>query len=498
LKPVPDQSPDAVLACRGIIKRFGATKALDGADLTVRRGSVHAVVGQNGAGKTTLMRIVAGELEPDNGELTVKGKVGMVRQHRLIVPELSVLENIVLGAEPMRGPRIDWAEARRKVEDVMAGTGLDLPLSKEADRLPPAMQQRCELVGTLVRGAEILLLDEPTSLLTPQEVDGLFTVVRELVAHGLTVVFISHKLREVVEHCDAVTVFRNGRSVAAFEEGFDLSDVGARMLGHEDHDAVDLNTDEPIARTAGGEVGGVLFSALLSHELPLRIRAGSIVGVAGVAGNGQDELVYHLAGVEPADDFGGIELDGRHLDRLDVRARRRLGLRTIPADVSVDGCALEASLYDNVLTTEVPPAVVGRFGTVRRDRARDYVTDLLKGADVIYSDIDQSASELSGGNRQRLVIGRELSEGARVVVAHEPTRGVDFAAADAIRRRLVAFAAAGGGVLLISSDLDELLTLSDEVAVLYDRRLVALQPRAEVTLQTLGQQLGGLIPGAPA
>jgi general nucleoside transport system ATP-binding protein len=485
---------DRTIACRGVVKRFGETLALDGADLSVRRGAVHAVVGENGAGKTTLMRIVAGELAADAGEATVRGRVGIVRQQRSIVPELSVLENVVLGAEPTRRGRIDWTRARRRVTDLMARTGLELPLEREAERLPPALQQRCELVGALARGAEVLLLDEPTTLLTPQEVEGLFRVVQELARDGLTVVFISHKLREVADHCDAVTVLRAGRTTARFSAPFELAEVGAAMTGGEPLDGVDVTLGEPTARagTAATDAPPRL-RALLSHELPLTLWPGSVLGLAGVAGNGQDELVAHLAGTAPRRAYGPIELDGVPLDGLDVLARRRLGVRVIPADVSVDGCALDATLVENVLTTEVPRELVGRLGTLRRARVRQHVEQTLARGEVVYARTSQLARELSGGNRQRLVVARELDAGARVVIAHEPTRGVDFAAAAAIRRRLIAFAAGGGAVLVVSSDLEELLAVCNEIAVLYDHRLLAVQPRADITLARLGQQLGGLV-----
>jgi general nucleoside transport system ATP-binding protein len=483
---------DCIIACRGVVKRFAATRALDAADFCVRRGSVHALVGQNGAGKTTLMRIIAGELPADEGQIAVDGSVGMVRQHRSIVPELTVLENVVLGAEPRRGWRIDWTRARKQVNDLMARTGLELPLRHRADRLPPALQQRCELLGALARGADILLLDEPTSLLTPQEVDGLFGVVRQLAKAGMTVVFISHKLREVADHCEAVTVLRSGRTVADLQAPFNLVDVGTAMTGGEIFDGVDLTTGEPVARVGAASAGPARLRALTTHEIPIAVRPGGVLGVAGVAGNGQDELVAHLAGTTSRPAYGGIELDGTAINHLDVRARRRLGMRVIPADVSVEGCAPDASLVDNVLTSEVPRELVGRLGTLRRDRVRRYVEATLTDGEVVYAHLSQPTRELSGGNRQRLVVARELAAGARVVIAQEPTRGVDFAAAAAIRRRLIDFAAHGGAVLLISSDLDELLALSDEIAVLYDEKVIAVERREDITLEVLGQRLGGL------
>ena len=480
---------ETAVRCRAVVKSFGTVRALAGADLHVRPGTTHAVVGENGAGKTTLMRIVAGELAPDGGDVAVQGPVSLVRQAFSLVPELTVLENIIFGAEPRRRfGRIDWRTARTRVAGLVERTGLEVPLDREATSLPMGMQQRTEILSVLYRDARVMLLDEPTAYLVPREADALFETVRALTSEGMTVVFITHRLREVAENCDAVTVLCQGRIAGTYdrEDGLDLGRIGEAMLGGEDGARAVPVIGRPPARSPDAEV--VLRTL---REDPLELRAGQVLGIAGVAGNGQDELVDHIAGVARTAAFGPVELVGEDVSGLPVMRRRDRGLRVVPADVRAEGCAPSASLQDNLLTSEVPERFRGRLRTVRRREAAHWATGLLKDAGVVHARLSQPAGQLSGGNMQRMVLARELDDSARVLVAHEPSHGVDFAAAARVRRRIVDFAWSGGAALVLSSDLDELIEISDEIAVMSRGRLVGRLPRHEVSLNKLAELMAG-------
>ena len=481
---------DLAIRCAGVAKSFGRTQALTGVDLGVRPGTVHAVIGQNGAGKTTLMRIVAGEIAPDRGELEVNGTVSLVRQQFSLVPELTVLENVILGAEPRgRLGRIDWRAARTRIDALMTRTGLDVPLDAEATRLPAGLQQRTEILAALFREAEVVLLDEPTAYLTPHEVDILFETVRGLSGQGLTVVFISHRMREVAENCDTVTVLWQGRTAGTYDraDGLDLHRIGTAVVGGEEGALPEPGRAADVAEPAEAPV--VLRA--LPGSAPLELRAGQILGVAGAAGNGQEELVAHLAGTGPSPALGAVELLGEDITGLGVRHRRERGLRVVPANVRTHASAPSADLLGNLLTSEPPRAFRGRLGTLRRGAAARWATDVLDTAGIVYDRLDQRIGELSGGNAQRLVLARELGDGARVLVAHEPCRGMDLAATTRLRRRMVEFAHGGGAVLLLTADLDELLEVSDEIVMLHRGTLSDRVRRSEATLDLLAELVSG-------
>jgi simple sugar transport system ATP-binding protein len=491
---------DAIV-CERVDKSFGPVRALDGAELRVQCGRIAALLGENGAGKSTLVRVIAGELSPDAGRVQVNGSVGIVRQQLSIVPELTVLENLAFGAETAAGQpgrwgrlvgRVDWRALRDRASALAERTHLHVPLERNAGELPPGVQQRAELLGALLRGARVLLLDEPTSYLTPHEVDMLFAVIRGLVADGVSTVFISHKLREVADHCDEVTVLRKGRTVARFDgRPFDLTAIGRSMTG-ERSKASNNGAQKRAAVPATTQAATGRERLLSAAQGALWVEAGEIIGVAGVAGNGQDELFFTLAGLARDPRFTPIELRGDDVTLIRTWERRMRGLRLIPADLRSAGIVASASVTDNVVTAMVRDELRGRLGRLRRGAATDDAGSLIADSRIVATGPSQLAGELSGGNQQRLMVARELRGEATVVIAHEPTRGADFSAAAAIDERLRAFAAAGGAVLLITSDLDELLALSNRVHVLRDGVLSRSLARGRLSHGRLGELLGGL------
>ncbi len=478
---------DALL-CRDIRKSFGPVRALDGTDLAVRRGTVHGLVGENGAGKSTLMKVVMGELQPDSGHLELNARPGLIRQQLSTVPEFSVLDNIIFGAEPLRRGLVSRRAAAERIGELMEEIGLPLPLGAEAALLPLALQQRMEILRVLYHQAELVLMDEPTALLTPNEVEVMSALLRRLVAQGRTVVFITHKLREVEALCDAVTVIRHGATTHHWSDrSFTIAGMAAAMVGDVGGaDAVMPERDGPDLTQAD-----VLLSAGVGgHRID--VRAGEVAGIAGVAGNGQDALVEHVCGLADHAGFGAVTIGGASADGWPTKRRRAAGLRLIPADARQWGSAVEATLVDNVATSEVSPAFVGRFGRLRKGAMALHAAETVAAGRVVTAGIHQKAGELSGGNLQRLIAARELNSGGTVVVAHEPTRGVDFRAARTIRGRLRTFADQGGGTLLISSDLDELFEISDRIVVMYRGEVAGEVPRAGFSRARLGELMGGL------
>ncbi|MBP6631602.1 MAG: ATP-binding cassette domain-containing protein [Kofleriaceae bacterium] len=521
----PAASAVAALAIDARVdKRFGAHVALRAATLQVRPGTIHAVVGENGAGKSTLLKIVFGLVRADGGRLALAGAeiglgahrpdrarargLGMVQQHGVLVPGLSVVENAVLGREPTRGGGWRWLgrtlgllqlapEAARLRQ---AGDEIGLPVDPLASTevLGLAQRQRAELVATVASGASVVILDEPTAVLAPSEVDGLLAALRRLRARGHTVVLVTHKLDEVVAVADDVTVLRAGATVATFAAAdgpLEAGPIARAMVGGvaaapadgEPPAAAPARAARPALVLRGLSVGSAL------HPLDLAVGAGEIVGVAGVDGNGQEELVAALAGLVRA--AGRVELGGQVMSAASPGARLRAGLGHIPADRHASGLVLTASLLDNVVLAR--PELRRRW----RDRAteRAQVTALLVEADVRPADPDALAGALSGGNQQKLVVARELGRpGLRLVLAAHPTRGVDLVAVAAIHQRLRRAAAAGAGVLLVSADLDEVVALADRVVVMLRGRLVGHLPGAEARTAAGRARIGAWMTGADA
>ena len=514
--PPPTAAPIAV-HLRGIAKAFGGVAANRDASLEAAVGEIHAVVGENGAGKSTLMRVLAGGHAPDAGTVQVHGRdvtgwdtraaiaagVGMVHQHFMLVPTLTVAENVVLGAEPMTRGRVDEAAAVAAVAALGRETGLAVdPTALVAD-LTVGEAQRVEILKALHRGARVLILDEPTAVLSPPEVADLWRVLRTLAAGGATILLITHKLDEVVAVSDTITVLRGGRTVARFPTAGTTPQAIARAMVGRDvtlaldaaaprpagsgHDAAAEGTAAPVLACAGITVRSDRGQPAV-RELTLAVRPGEIVGIAGVEGNGQAELVEAIAGLRPLAG-GTLQLAGRDLAGCDVAARAALGISHIPEDRQRRGLLLDFSITDNLLLGQAHLAA-GGLGLDRR-RAAAHAARQVARFDIRPPDPSLPVRALSGGNQQKVVVAREVGRPFALLLAAQPTRGVDVGAIEFIHAQLRAARDAGKGVLLVSADLAEVLALADRVGVMYGGRLVALLPRAACTPELLGRFMTG-------
>jgi simple sugar transport system ATP-binding protein len=497
---------------RGIRKVFPGVVANDGVDLKVEEGEIHALVGENGAGKTTLMNVLYGLYVPDAGTIKVRGQevhirrnadaialnIGMVHQHFKLVPSFTVEENIILGAEPGDSVFIDREASRRGVMETSQRFGLKIDPEARIQDLPVGVQQRVEILKTLYRSADILILDEPTAVLTPQETDELFGVIRSLVAGGKTVIFITHKLREVMEISDRVTVMRDGKVVGTrVTQDTTPTELAQMMVGR----AVFLKVDK--APPKQGEV--VLQVEHLSvrddrnlvsvRDVSLEVRAGEILGIAGVQGNGQRELVDAIVGLRPAL-IGSIVIDGRDVTGMNVRDRREVGMSCVPEDRYLRGVALGASVEENLVATRYfkPPLCQGPILDLAC--SGDFAEQAIEAYDIRCPGKDVPSSTLSGGNLQKVVLARELGTHPHLLVAAQPTRGLDVGATEFVRQQLVQARDAGAAVLLVSAELSEIMTVSDRIAVLYEGRIVGTIDADQATEYGLGMWMAGVTEGA--
>ena len=497
------------LALRGVTKRYGLLVANDAIDLTVARGEIHAVVGENGAGKTTLMRVLYGMVRPDAGTIELDGVtteianpahairlgIGMVHQRFELVEEFTALENLVLGAVPRRlGVVFDRARARADAERLAAQLGARLAWGRLVRDLGVGARQRLEIMRLLYHDADVLIFDEPTSVLTPQEADDLFAVLRRLAAGGRTILFISHKLREVFALADRVTVIRRGRVVwTGPVAGTDAGALAAQIVGERFEASPLPRAAEPGEAALRAEDLAVAddLGAVALRGATFAVRAGEVVGVAGVEGSGQRELVEALVGLRrPL--RGGIRLGHESVAGLGVRARRRRGLAYISADRDEEGACQPASLAENLVAGAHRRPPFGRGGLVRWDAVRRWAAGILARFDVRGGGPTTPARALSGGNLQRLVVGRELHQAPRVLVAAHPTRGVDVRGIAFIHAQLAAARDAGAAIVLVSEDLGELIQLADRLLVVFDGRVVAEVAARDATPERVGRLMTGV------
>lgn len=518
--PKPDSPTSAVQAVRppgdnpplvsleGISRRFGSLDALRDVHLSIRSGEIHAVAGENGAGKTTLMNVLFGHLRPDSGTVCIDGRpvtfrdpgdatragIGMVHQQLLIFPRLSAFENIVLGCEPTR-----WAPGRkasvREIARRSEALGFEVPLESAAEDLSFAHRQQIELLRVLLRGARVLILDEPTSLLAPPEVENLLRVLKRLRAEGLAIFFISHRIREVLELADRVTVLRKGKNVATLARREATADVLAGLIVGESPAAAgsvtaggpDRGTREarPLIEVvnlatepSGGEVGlgGLSFT----------IAEGEALGIGGVVGNGQRALAAALAGMARATS-GTIRFDGREVTGAGVRERIRMGFRWLPANLLEEALLPRLSLWENLFLGHQRLRGWSRLGRLRTNAVKAWARERIDAANVVHSNIEQPASALSGGNQQKLVLGRLLDPSARLLILEQPSRGLDFKARERLHAAIGDLLRAGTAVLLISHDLDELLRVSHRIGILYRGRLRGIVDRDDARVDRLGR-----------
>ncbi|MGI9623404.1 MAG: ABC transporter ATP-binding protein [Acidimicrobiales bacterium] len=498
----------AAIELRGITKTFPGVIANDDVNLHVEDGEIHAICGENGAGKSTLMKILYGMQPPDEGEMIVRGEkvdfkspadaiehgIGMVHQHFMLADYLTVLENVIMGSEPTESfGRIDFDEAHTHLAEVASAYGLRVDPDEYVEELEVGERQRVEIIKVLYRGAKILILDEPTAVLVPQEVEELFRNLRELKAAGSTILFIDHKLDEVLEIADTITVLRQGRTVATVKpEDVTAADLAELMVGSE------LPTPETAESTVTDVVALEVTELTviggddrpIVEEVSFKVHRGEILGLAGIEGNGQSELVEALLGITPQA-FGSIELFGEDITDSDVRERREAGIGYVPQDRHQEGLLLDAPLWENAALGHQTQKPFAKGIWVDRAGARKRTEKIVQEFDVRTPTIDVSAHALSGGNQQKLIIGRELTSEPRVFIASHPTRGIDVGAQAAVWDDIRTARKDGLATLLISADLDELIGLSDTIAVMLRGRLVATLDPATLSPRDLGSYMTG-------
>lgn len=499
---------EVAVQLEGITKRFPGVVANKDIRLTVRKSTVHAIVGENGAGKSTLMKILYGMQPPDEGTITVNGTdvrfksptdaikvgIGMVHQHFMLADNMTVLENVILGNEPGSAFAIAEGKARDRIDEINKRYGLNVDPEALVATLSVGKRQQVEILKVLYRGAEIIILDEPTAVLVPQEVDELFANLGELKAQGVTILFISHKLDEVLSIADGITVIRAGTTVGEVDDPKTVTtrQLAEMMVGSElpsPETTESTVTDKEVVHVEDLTVATPAGRLLVDH-VSLTIHAGEIVGIAGVDGNGQSELIEALMGLVPHEK-GRIVLADRDITRLPTRRRREMGLGYVPEDRHRHGLLLSQPLWENdMLGHQTQQPFSGGFMVYPKAAAK-HAAKVIADFDVRTPGVDVAALALSGGNQQKFIIGRELSANPVALIAAHPTRGVDVGAQAAIWDQLRDARAGGLATLLISADLDELIGLSDRLLVIFDGRIVADLEPAEVTPETLGSYMTG-------
>ncbi len=493
------------LELQGITKRFPGTLANDAVDLVVRPGEIHALLGENGAGKSTLVKVLYGLVQADAGTIRWQGRtvdiaspkaardlgIAMVFQHFSLFEALTVVENVALGLPAGQG--LD--RLARRIEEVAATYGLPLDPRRQVYRLSVGERQRIEIVRALLQAPKLLVMDEPTSVLTPQEVDRLFDTLRQLRAEGLSILYISHKLDEIKALCDTATILRRGKVVARLDPRLETAaSLGAAMVGR------DIRPPRHRERAATGPIRLAVagLSAAASepgesalHDIGFAVRGGEILGIAGVAGNGQGELLAALGGEAPSA-APAIRLDGEQVGQVDVRGRRARGLVYVPEERLGHGSVGDLSLTDNTLLSGLRAQAMQALGFLDRSVARRYASEVVERFGVATTGPAAAARSLSGGNLQKFLIGRELMQAPKVVVCAQPTWGVDAGAAAAIHQALFDLADEGAALVVVSQDLDELFLVADRIAVLDGGRLAAPRPVAELDAETVGLLMGGV------
>ena len=478
------------LELRNITKKFGDFAANEDISLIVNPGEIVALLGENGAGKSTLMNVVYGLLQPTSGEILINDVVeqfgdpgdamaagiGMVHQHFMLVPPFTVAENVMLGHEHTKGPFLNVETARQQVQHVSQAYNLQVDPDALVEDLPVGVQQRVEIIKALVRDAGILILDEPTAVLTPQETDELLDIMRDLKAKGTSIVFISHKLREVRAAADRIVVIRRGRVVGEASPDATQAELAGMMVGRE----VSLTVDKPPANPGDPVLQLKDLSAAdlegrpILRDLNLDVRAGEIVGVAGVQGNGQTELAQVLTGLFEGEVEGSITLDGSEITGKTPREILDSGLGYVPEDREHDGLIGSFTVTENLVLDQVSNSPYSSGGVLKHSVIDSKAEDLIQEFDVRTQAAAAPVSSLSGGNKQKVVMAREMSRELRVLVAAQPTRGVDVGSIEFLHKRIVAERERGAAVLIISSELDEIYALSDRIAVMYRGAIIGL------------------------
>lgn len=505
----------AVLELREITKSFPGVLANDHVNLALEEGEIHALLGENGAGKTTLMSILYGLYEPDEGEILIRGEkanihgpndsiargIGMVHQHFMLVPVMTVTENVMLGVEPTRnGIILDRAKVAKRIREISEQYGLEVDPNAYIKDLPVGIQQRVEIIKVLYRQADILIMDEPTAVLTPQEVEGLFKIVHLLVSKGKSVIFITHKLKEVMAMADRITVLRAGRTVGTVKpKDVNPEKLATMMVGREVNLVVIKKLAEPKETILSVKNLSVNNEQHLRavRGISFEVKAGEVLGVAGVQGNGQTELVYALTGLLPIQS-GEVYIHDQVLKHSTPRNILERGVAHIPEDRQRHGLILSFPIYDNMVlcTYYQPPFAKGLV--LQEKTIYGNAETLVEQYDVRTPNIFVNASTLSGGNQQKVIVAREFSRPIKLLIASQPTRGLDVGSIEYIHSRIIAKRDEGTAVLLVSSELDEILALSDRIAVMYRGEIVDIISAANVSKEYLGMLMAGIKPDETA
>jgi len=500
-----------VLELRGITKRFPGVLANDHIDLTVEKGEIHALLGENGAGKTTLMNILYGLYRPDEGEIFVNGQkldvrspidaikagVGMVHQHFMLVPVFTVTENVMLGEEYVKaGGILDRKKAADKIREISNTYKLDINPDAYISDIPVGMQQRVEIIKLLFREANILIMDEPTAVLTPQEVDELFKIMHTMIEQGKSIIFITHKLGEVMEIADRITVIRGGKVVGSTTPGeSDLNDLASMMVGRDVKLEVDKSASNPGNIVLEVDNLKVLdpLGAVAVDNMTFNVREGEVLGVAGVQGNGQTELVRAITGLTQAID-GKVLLCGEDITRFSPRKITEIGSAHIPEDRQKDGLVLGFPISDNLVlnTYYLDPNSKGIW--MNQKIINENSRNLVESFDIRTPSPFVPASNLSGGNQQKVIVAREFSRPIKFLVASQPTRGLDVGSIEYIHKRLIQKRDEGCAILLVSTELDEVMQLSDRIAVVYRGKVLDILDAKNATKEMVGLLMAGIIP----
>jgi simple sugar transport system ATP-binding protein len=498
------------LELRGITKRFPGVLANDDVSLSAKSGQILALIGENGAGKSTLMNVLSGLYRPDAGSILIDGKVqefsgpgdaiaagiGMVHQHFMLIPVFSVYENVVLGVEPTTGPGVlNRRKARNEVREISERYGLAVDPDALVETLPVGIQQRVEIIKVLLRGAQILVFDEPTAVLTPQEVEEFFGILAELKGRGATIIFITHKLKEALAVADSIVVLRDGRVVGtANPKTASPEDLASMMVGR----PIDLVVDKEVARPtdvvlsvdsaiAVDDVGRQLLS-----DVSLQVRAGEIVGIAGIQGNGQTELVSAITGLLPLAS-GSITMLGNDITSDSPRRRHAAGLAHVPEDRQVMGMIRDFTVAENLMLDSYYAEPFSKHGVIDRPALAQTADELVERYDVRPPMIQNRAGALSGGNAQKMIVAREFSRDVPLVVCAQPTRGIDVGSIEYIHQQIVRKRDEGKAILIVSTELDEIFALADRILVMFDGRIVAERATAQTTPAEIGLFMAGKV-----
>ena len=494
------------LEFRNVTKKFGNMLANDHISFGVKKGEVHALIGENGAGKSTLMNCLYGMHRMDSGEILYRGEplhltspretmalgIGMVHQHFMLSPSLTVGENIVLGCKPGKSPVWDKRKLQKRLQETLADMDFDVPLDAVVRDLSVGMMQRVEIVKTLYRGAKLIILDEPTAVLTPQETDELFISIRKLKERGHTVIFISHKLKEVMAISNRITVLRAGKTVGTVnKEDVTPEDLAQMMIGRQlagvEREQIALG--DPVLKVNDLVVMGDRNKTEV-NGLSFQLRGGEILGIAGVEGNGQTELSECILGIRRAL-HGSIEIHGADVTKASVNTRIQKGLAFIPQERMAEGLALDCSITDNIMINRRNKEPILHRGIIRWDKAKALAEELIRQYKVKASGAEELCRNLSGGNMQKVIVARELSVSPKLVIACQPTRGVDIGASEYIHSMLLKMRDEGNAVLLISADLDEVMRLSDRIMVMFEGEKTGEMPISEADEKKIGNLMFG-------